>query len=380
MLKLTQKVFSQKINNTRFLSLYDSHLEIDENLKIHYIWLRDHCRCEKCYNQKTNQIMSDVLKIPKNIKPVDCVKINDKLKITWKDGHLTEFSLNYLSNLYKTTKLPQNESFYWNSNQIKNIKELYVTSKEYFKKDQTGLKLVLKNILKYGIGFVTEVEPSIESTEKVVRNMAPVQQTLFGGMWEVSNNLEHADTAYTTIELGAHNDNTYFTEASGLQVFHMLSHDGEGGETLLVDGFNAANNLKERHPKDYEILTTFPIESEYIEKNVHYTTIDTVLKQHPVTKKLSQIRYNIYDRAPLNTLNFEEIPMFYDAYKRLGEEINKEEQKYWLKLNPGTVIFIDNFRVLHGRASYSGFRRLTGCYVARNEWTSTAKNLGLHLY
>ena len=76
-----------------------------------------------------------------------------------------------------------------------------------------------------------------------------------------------------------------------LQIFHCLHHDGEGGETLLVDGFRAAYELKQRHPESFQRLSTLPIEAEYLEPGKHYFTIDSVLKLHPLTKKMQQIRY-----------------------------------------------------------------------------------------
>jgi alpha-ketoglutarate-dependent taurine dioxygenase len=76
-----------------------------------------------------------------------------------------------------------------------------------------------------------------------------------------------------------------------LQVFHCLHHDGEGGETVLVDGFRAAYDLKERHPESFKRLSTLPIEAEYLEAGKHYVNVDSILKLHPLTKKLQQIRY-----------------------------------------------------------------------------------------
>jgi hypothetical protein len=37
-----------------------------------------------------------------------------------------------------------------------------------------------------------------------------------------------------------------------LQVFHCLHHNSEGGETLLVDGFRAAYDLKQTHPESFK--------------------------------------------------------------------------------------------------------------------------------
>lgn len=57
----------------------------------------------------------------------------------------------------------------------------------------------------------------MDATEKVVRHTTLIKKTVFGEMWEVTGGLEVQDTAYTTISLDAHNDNTYFSEATGYE-------------------------------------------------------------------------------------------------------------------------------------------------------------------
>lgn len=222
-----------------------------------------------------------------------------------------------------------------------------------------------------------QVPATVEDTQKVVQQIAHVQHTMFGGMWEFSDQLVHNDTAYTHQALGAHNDNTYFTEAAGLQVFHCLHHDGEGGETLLVDGFRAAYKLKQTYPESFQRLSTLPIEAEYLEAGKHYFSIDSVLKLHPLTKKLQQIRFNLYDRAPMRTLPPDQIPQLYEDIHLLAAKVKDPQGEWWLKLHPGIVLFVDNWRVLHGRASYTGLRKMTGCYIGRSDYISTARVLGI---
>lgn len=55
----------------------------------------------------------------------------------------------------------------------------------------------------------------MEDTELVIKRVGPAMQTLFGGVWSFTSNMARADTAYTTIPLGPHNDNTYFEDAAG---------------------------------------------------------------------------------------------------------------------------------------------------------------------
>ena len=80
-----------------------------------------------------------------------------------------------------------------------------------------------------------------------------------GGFWDFTADMTFKDTAYTTEPIGAHTDNTYFTDPARLQLFHLLSHtDGGGGASLLVDGFRAVNNMLERRPDYVEALLKYP--------------------------------------------------------------------------------------------------------------------------
>lgn len=88
-------------------------------------------------------------------------------------------------------------------------------------------------------------------------------------------------------------------------------------------------------------------------------------------------RFNPYDRAPLNTLPLSQIQDFYVAYDRLSQIIADSANEFWILLTPGRVVFIDNWRVMHGRAAFTGPRTLCGCYLQRDEWVSKARVMGL---
>lgn len=79
----------------------------------------------------------------------------------------------------------------------------------------------------------------------------------------------------------------------------------------------------------------------------------------------------------MRTLPAEQIHQLYEDIHLLAAKVKDPEGEWWLKLHPGTVLFIDNWRVLHGRASYTGLRKMTGCYVGRADYVSKAKVLGI---
>jgi alpha-ketoglutarate-dependent taurine dioxygenase len=88
-------------------------------------------------------------------------------------------------------------------------------------------------------------------------------------------------------------------------------------------------------------------------------------------------RFNPYDRAPLNTVPAEEVGQFYDSYAALSAIVQDSKNEFWLKLEPGMVLLVDNWRVMHGRSAFTGKRVLCGCYLPRDDWTNKARVLGL---
>jgi alpha-ketoglutarate-dependent taurine dioxygenase len=114
------------------------------------------------------------------------------------------------------------------------------------------------------MGFVfvegTPFDDSIH-TKNLLERIGPIRETHYGGFYDFIPDMAKADTAYTNIALAAHTDTTYFTDPAGLQAFHLLSHTpspGEptasGGESLLVDGLNAARILKKEDPGFFKQL------------------------------------------------------------------------------------------------------------------------------
>jgi len=143
----------------------------------------------------------------------------------------------------------------------------------------------------------------------------------------------------------------------------------------LVDGFHAAKQLKLVNPEAYEYLSNTVFHSEYIEPGEHFKALGPILRHDPINHQLEQIRFNMLDRAPLSSIPQTQTEQYYRHLKALASIIRNEENEYWFRLTPGTVLIFDNWRLLHGRAGYEGRRVLNGCYFSRSEFMSRARHL-----
>ncbi|XP_036596431.1 trimethyllysine dioxygenase, mitochondrial [Trichosurus vulpecula] len=363
---------------------HEDHLELryaGTVMRFDYVWLRDHCRSASCYNSKTNQRSLDTASVDLGIKP-QTIRMNEAmLFLTWPDGHVTRYSLEWLlKNSYEGQKQAVQPRILWNAEIYRQAQVLPVDFQSFLE-TKDGLKEFLQNFLLYGIAFVENVPPTREDTEKLAGRISLIRETIYGRMWNFTSDFSRGDTAYTKLALDRHTDTTYFQEPCGIQVFHCLKHEGTGGRTLLVDGFYAAEKVLQRTPAHFDLLSKVPLKHEYIENvgecHNHMIGVGPVLNVYPWNKELYLIRYNNYDRAVINTVPYDVVHRWYAAHRTLTAELRRPENELWIKLKPGKALFIDNWRVLHGRESFTGYRQLCGCYLTRDDVLSTARFLGL---
>jgi alpha-ketoglutarate-dependent taurine dioxygenase len=177
--------------------------------------------------------------------------------------------------------------------------------------------------------------------------------------------------------LGPHNDNAYFNDAAGLLVLHCLEHNGTGGENFVVDGFQIADKIKRENPKIFDRLSKTIVGFEYIEEGHHFKNESPILNVDPLTGDVVKFRYYTDDRTPLHSVSPGDIRDFYKALKVLVTELLKDDNQFTFKLHPGTVVFVDNWRLLHGRHAYTGNRSMAGCYVSRDEYQSALRVNGI---
>jgi trimethyllysine dioxygenase len=86
------------------------------------------------------------------------------------------------------------------------------------------------------------------------------------------------------------------------------------------------------------------------------------------------VSFNNADRAPFS-LPADEMATFYEALRTFERRAN-DQRLQWRKVNPaGQAMLFDNWRVLHGRLSYTGRRHLAGCYINREDYLSRRRML-----
>ena len=155
-----------------------------------------------------------------------------------------------------------------------------------------------------------------EATESLLQTIGPIRNTHYGGFYDFTSDLSSKDTAYTSESPEPHTDNTYFTEAAGLQALHLLSHtDGSGGESSLVDGFGAAAKLFDQDRRAYRQLSITPVWAHASGNDgisIQPSGPVPVLSHSQDLHHLTQVRWNNADRAGV-TCSHNDMDAWYDA-------------------------------------------------------------------
>jgi trimethyllysine dioxygenase len=338
-------------------------------------WLRDHCHSRESLNPDTLQRQVDTFAIPADIAP-DRLEIADDgatLRIRWKhDGSTTTLPARFLWEIARHGgRPPAPGRRLWDRDSLRG--SFPTLSHAEITGSDAGLARWLTLVEEYGFALASDVPATLEATEALVKRIGYVRETIFGGMWDFTANLAFKDTAYTSAAIGPHTDGTYSQDSPGYQMFHCLQFDGTGGESTLVDGFKVAEDIRRADPGAFEVLSAVKVPAHYLGDGVHLRA------EHPVIGldgrgELAQIAYNNYDRAPFS-LPGARMSAFYRALKLFDGMINDPANEITMRLQPGTALLFDNWRTLHGRRSYQGYRRLCGAYLNKEDFDSKLRVL-----
>jgi trimethyllysine dioxygenase len=340
------------------------------------LWLRDHCPSPQTHHPHTGQRLIDTFRLPGNIaaRVVDVEAQGELLRIEWADeDHVSRFPAQFLAGLRPDPEVLPVARRTWDLLSIR--RELPQVRYTQMLSEESTLREFLELIERDGFCFVEEVPATPEATREVARRIAYVRETIFGGYWDFTANLEHKDTAYTSAAIGPHTDGSYSLDAPGYQMFHCLAAECTGGENVLIDGFRIAEIMRRDHPGDYRLLTEIAIAGQYLdyERGIH------LLARRPLFRldargELVQVTYNNHDRAPF-LLPPQQLRALYAALATFARLCADPALQYRRRLLPGSVLLFDNWRVLHARDAYRGYRRLAGVYLNKEDVESRLRVL-----
>lgn len=339
-----------------------------------WVWLRDHAHDQATMHPLTQQRQLYTASVPASLAASHVTAAGDVVVITWAGSdERSELPVAFLERFRQPAAAAARVDSAVQLWDASTMSAPPAVPYDAIMGSDDGVVAWLRSVAQFGFCIATGTPATAEATEALIRRVGYIRETIFGGFFEFTADMSKADTAYTNLELRPHTDGTYAHDAPGLQLLHCLFFDGEGGETTIVDGFRVADEIRAATPRLHEVLSTVAIPGQYIGDGVHLMSARPVLR-HDHSSRLVQVSFNNSDRAPF-LLPAGEMIELYEALRAFDLALNDERFQWSHVLRPGEALLFDNWRVLHGRAAYTGRRRLCGAYLNHEDFESRLRLL-----
>lgn len=343
-----------------------------------WFWLRDHGQDPDSLDPKTLQRRVDTFNLEDSIRGcgTEILDAGRSLAITWENGGgASRYPADFLAAMAEGAaeqadfkeRLPQR---LWSASHP--LAPYEAVPYAEVAEGKAGLRRCLESIWQNGFAVIEGAPTDEASARALFCRFGYIRETIFGGLWSLHAEFTgHEDTAYTTQYLEPHTDSTYSHDAPGLQGFLCQVFDGTGGESILVDGFALAEEMRREAPEHFQTLCDVVVPGRYIEPGVHLRAERPVFRLDGVGR-LQQVSFNNYDRAPF-LLRPERMKAFYKAYRDFHARIVARDNWLTVPLRPGMALVFDNWRLLHGRMGYTGKRVFCGCYHNHEDFESALR-------
>ncbi|RAL02259.1 putative Gamma-butyrobetaine hydroxylase subfamily [Aspergillus ibericus CBS 121593] len=364
--------------------------------------LRDSCKCPTCVDPHSKQRNFRLSDISPDLECLSPKIVNGKLHVVWKHDifegspvsiHHSEYDLDQLR--YPVINRREAEAAgkfrwraFWDNARMEHWQH-WITF-EQFMNDEVAFTWSMRTLAELGLIFIKDIPDSREMVEKIATRMGPIRNTFYGSTWDVRSVAEAKNVAYTNQFLGFHMDLMYMNDPPGYQLLHCLQNSCEGGESLFVDTFRAAYDMRKHHPGYYSHLCKTNLAYEYNHEDHFYTNewpvFQTERPRKPVrghathqaseNYQLTHVNYSPPFQAPLRNMHPLHFRTLARALNTFTKYLDDEKYQFELKMKPGECVIFENRRVAHARRAFqtdSGQRWLAGAYVDEDAMLSLFK-------
>jgi len=358
-------------NDTGGITLSDG---MDKSIHLHPLWIRERITSVDGFDPISNQRKYETANFPSDLTIKDVsLADNDNIDVSFSDGYQSQLSLIQIERELgwvddkEAPPIPQSWTTSLNTRPEADWNDL---------DDPTRLKNMLEGFLRYGFCIMQNTPTDRDVLLELAGRFGYVRHTHWGKIFNVEMKPNATDLAYTDLALPSHTDNPYREPIPGLQFLHCLRNEVSGGLSTLVDGIAITERLAEESPEQAALLETV---------NVRYRYEGPAAILENWGPMIERDHRGIVYRIRLNTkldyvpaLDTKTLDTFYAARRRIHELSNDDEFQIRFPFKQGTLLMMDNYRLLHGRTGYNGkqgHRHLQGCYTDHDGVTSLYRML-----
>lgn len=340
-------------------------------------WLRDNCPTGEYVVENSTQKLCDAIDLPDELAPANVeITADNVVKITWRpDGVVSLFKPSWLREhcLSSTArKHRRRQAAPWDRASLAQIPRVDFKLLESL---ETLLKL-FASVGETGICLVQNAPLQPNTVAIVAEQLGYIRQTNYGRVFDVTSEAGHSHLANTVRGLEVHTDNPYRNPPPGVQLLQCMCASESGGETILVDGFRIAEELRATSPSAFETLSRVPQLFRYADHDVDLQHSVKVIETN-FEDQVEAVHFNGRSAATLDVPE-DQVAAFYDAYRAFGKLVRNHAFRFEFRMQPGDLLVFNNRRILHGRKAYrdgASPRLLQGCYIDVDEFYSRWRKL-----
>ena len=343
-------------------------------VRLHPLWIRERITSEDVFDPISHQRKYETASFPSDLTIKDITLAdNDNWNISFSDGYKSQLDF----------KLIERELGWRHDSEAPPLPQSWTTSlttrpqADWTELDNPEkLKTMLEGFLRYGFCIMQNTPTDRNILLKLAGRFGYVRDTHWGKIFNVEMKPKATDLAYTSLALPSHTDNPYREPIPGIQFLHCLVNDVSGGLSTLVDGIAVTERLAEEMPDHAKLLETVNVRYRYEGPSAILENWGPMIERAH-NGYVYRIRLSSrLDYVP--ALDTDILEKFYAARRRLHELSNDNEFQIRFPFQKGTLLMMDNYRLLHGRTAFNGtqgHRHLQGCYIDHDGATSLYRML-----
>ena len=232
---------------------------------------------------------------------------------------------------------------------------------EFLDEEEIALE-ALKTFVSFGAIILKNAPKEPNSLEVLSRRLGPIHETLFERIHNVSIEGYGYSVAHTSKEIPPHNDFASYKSQPSIQILHMLENECEGGDSIIVDGWEVVEDLRKDNPEYFNILKEFNVPFRQFDENNETYTVAPMINCSS-DGSLESFRFSNHLMQMINPSR-EGVKNFYKAFHEASSRVLDSKYRSTFRLNAGEALIVASLRVLHGRESFvpSGKRYLQDAY------------------
>ena len=305
-----------------------------------------HCPCPECALIDIGE-RRVVLTTPQDWA-VQEVANGEDTTVRWKSGHVSTFPTGYIDLLQQRSNRRRWSPSHWASDH-----RVAEVAHDEFMADENTRRDALLRYRNEGALIVRGVPTTGEPTEDFL-------DALRVPIWEGPFGLRSIDTrvqavAYNVAEtaeaLPPHTDLAGYQWPPSGQILHLLVNETTGGESIIVDGWQVLEALRNDAPRHFAVLAEVSVGHRLFSEE-RETFARAPLVRTDANGDIAGIRFSNQTLQPL-PLDEPRLDDWYLAYAELARRLLDPNNQATFKLEAGDAYLTHAHRVLHGRTAFS---------------------------